>query len=184
MTEESPKGDQRSLQIYDKHGDAVHKVFLRGRTTDLMNGMEFVERHAHDNQAAGEAFDSDRPVPAVTADSDIDAAGFRDAWAQMKDTHEFFPLLRRFKLARTQALRLGPGRLCVSAWRNARARQILQEAARDGNSIMCFVGNPGMIQIHTGPVKRVEIMGAVAQRARRELQPAPARGHDRRRRGW
>jgi len=24
---------------------------------------------------------------------------------------------------------------------------------------MCFVGNPGMIQIHTGPVKRVEVMG-------------------------
>ncbi|MCP2936632.1 hemin-degrading factor, partial [Salmonella enterica subsp. enterica serovar Typhimurium] len=24
---------------------------------------------------------------------------------------------------------------------------------------MCFVGNPGMIQIHTGPVHRIEVMG-------------------------
>ena len=37
---------------------------------------------------------------------EIDVAGLRAAWRAMKDTHEFFPLLRKFKLARTQALRL------------------------------------------------------------------------------
>ena len=32
-------------------------------------------------------------------------------------------------------------------------------AARDGTSIMVFVGNPGVIQVHSGPVRRVEVTG-------------------------
>lgn len=158
VTEESPKGTARSLQVYDKYGDAVHKIFLRGSEEDLMTWYDFVERHAHPNQAAGDTFESNRPAPTVTPDAQIDAEGFRSGWLGMKDTHEFFPLLRKFKVARTQALRLAPHDLAYRVGSDA-ARLLLQEAARDGNSIMCFVGNPGMIQIHTGPVKRVEIMG-------------------------
>jgi putative hemin transport protein len=33
---------------------------------------------------------------------------------------------------------------------------MLMEAAFEGTAIMCFVGSPGCIQIHTGPVRRVE----------------------------
>ena len=53
VTEESPKGTSRSFQVYDKYGDAVHKIFLRGTDEDLMTWYDFVERHADDNQAAG-----------------------------------------------------------------------------------------------------------------------------------
>jgi putative hemin transport protein len=158
VTEESPKGTARSLQVYDKYGCAVHKIFLRGTDDDLMTWYDFVERHADANQAAGEAFETDRPAPSITPDVQIDAEGFRAGWRGMKDTHEFFPLLRRFKVARTQALRLAPDGLAYRVGKEA-ARQLLQEASQGGNSIMCFVGNPGMIQIHTGPVKRVEVMG-------------------------
>ncbi len=158
VTEDSPKGTSRSLQIYDKYGDAVHKIFLRGTEDDLMTWSDFIERHADANQAPGDTFATDRPVPTVTPDAEIDAEGFRAGWLGMKDTHEFFPLLRKFKVARTQALRLAPESLAYRV-PNEAARQLLQDAARDGNSIMCFVGNPGMIQIHSGPVKRVEIMG-------------------------
>ena len=158
VTEESPKGTARSLQIYDKYGDAVHKIFLRGTDDDLMTWSDFIERHADSDQTPGDTFETVRPVPSVTPDAKIDAAGFRAGWLAMKDTHEFFPLLRKFGVARTQALRLAPEGLAYRVPGEA-ARQLLQDASRDGNSIMCFVGNPGMIQIHTGPVKRVEIMG-------------------------
>ena len=36
---------------------------------------------------------------------------------------------------------------------------MLERAAADQLSIMCFVGNPGCIQIHTGPVQRIQVMG-------------------------
>lgn len=157
VTEESPGGAQRSLQIYDSYGDAVHKVFLRGES-DLDNWLAFIERNASDDQRPGERVRRDRPLPETTPDAAVNVAGFRDAWAQMKDTHEFFPLLRQFKLARTQALRLASPEFAYRLAHGS-ARHALQEAALTGMSIMCFVGNPGMIQIHTGAVKRVEVMG-------------------------
>ncbi len=76
----------------------------------------------------------------------------------MRDTHEFFGLLRRFQLQRTQALRLAGPALARPVEPGA-ARQLLEQAAAGGVPIMVFVGNPGMIQIHTGPVRRVAVMG-------------------------
>jgi len=37
-------------------------------------------------------------------------------------------------------------------------RELLHEASFDGVPIMVFVGSAGCIQIHTGPVKRIEPM--------------------------
>ena len=36
---------------------------------------------------------------------------------------------------------------------------MLERASADQLPIMCFVGNPGCIQIHTGPVQRIHVMG-------------------------
>ena len=120
--------------------------------------MELVERNANDEQTPGEHVEPRASRTETTADADVNVAAFRDAWTQMQDTHEFFPLLRKFNLARTQALRLAAPRFTATL-ANGAAREVLQGAARTGLSIMCFVGNPGMIQIHTGPVKRIEVMG-------------------------
>jgi putative hemin transport protein len=38
---------------------------------------------------------------------------------------------------------------------NDSARRMMEAASASGLPIMVFVGNPGMIQIHTGPVKRL-----------------------------
>jgi len=157
VSEQTAQGVQRSLQIYDGHGDAVHKVFLR-EGSNLEAWMDFVEANTADEQAPGMAVDGERDAAGETSDESVDVAAFHQAWATMTDTHEFFPLLRRFKLARTQALRLAPGEFARRVATSS-ARQALQEAARDRLSIMCFVGNPGMIQIHTGPVSRVEMLG-------------------------
>lgn len=157
VSEPSEKGVQRSLQIYDAQGDAVHKIFLR-EDSDLVAWLAFVERNAHDDQNPGGRFETTRTAAEVIPDGDIDVNAFQQAWAAMTDTHEFFPLLRKFKVARTQALRLAPQDFAYRVPVDS-ARTMLQQAAQGGQSIMCFVGNPGMIQIHTGPVKRIEIMG-------------------------
>lgn len=158
VTEDTDRGEQRSLQIFDAQGNAVHKVFLRG-DSDLVAWFAFTERHAHGNQSPGDDFSADPVDSAPRPDEEVDVAAFHEAWAAMKDTHEFFPLLRRFNLARTQALRLAPTDFAYRVGNDA-ARAMLTQAAAQDLSIMCFVGNPGMIQIHTGPVKRVEVMGS------------------------
>jgi len=157
VSEETTKGVQRSLQFFDAQGAAIHKVFQR-EGSDLAAWMDFVERHAHADQSPGQQME---PPPAPVAplrDDELDVAAFQQAWQAMTDTHEFFPLLRKFKLPRTQALRLAPNDFAYRV-NEGSARLMLEEAALSGTAIMCFVGNPGMIQIHTGPVHKVEVLG-------------------------
>lgn len=157
VMEETGRGVQRSLQIFDAHGSAVHKVFLR-EDSDSDAWEAFVARNGHADQSASLTV-APKPQPAPQRDDGaIDVGAFQQAWRAMTDTHQFFHLLRKFGLARTQALRLAPHHFAHRVGEGS-ARLLLQEAARHAVPIMCFVGNPGMIQIHSGPVHRVEVMG-------------------------
>ena len=72
--------------------------------------------------------------------------------------HDFFPLLRKCKVGRQQALRIAEGTFAERVPLDA-AERVLHAAAERVAPIMVFVGNKGIIQIHTGPVTRVEPMG-------------------------
>ena len=144
---------RRSLQFFDRHGEAVHKVFLTD-ASDAAAYDAFVAAHRADDQHAplevtpGPAPEADRP------DAEIDAAGLLAGWAALQDTHDFFPLLRQVNVGRVQALRLAEGRFTERV-ETVAVRRALEAAAADGTPIMVFVGNRGGIQIHTGPVERL-----------------------------
>ncbi|MBF5006059.1 hemin-degrading factor [Diaphorobacter caeni] len=155
VTESAARADKpamRSLQFYDHHGVAVHKVYAR-EATDMQAWDALIERFA--SAADGNVeFDAPKPRKPVPPDADIDVAGLRDAWAAMKDTHEFFEMLRRFGAERQQALRLTQGAFTEALAEDSVTR-LLSDAAESGLSIMVFVPNPGCIQIHTGPVSNI-----------------------------
>ena len=72
--------------------------------------------------------------------------------------HDFFALLKARGVGRLQAMRLAGDpfsrRIAPTA-----IRGLLQEAAETETPIMCFVGNRGAIQIHSGQIHRVQPMG-------------------------
>lgn len=156
VAESTPRGVQHSLQFFDRYGGAVHKVHARPQT-DLDAWHALAARHR--SPLPSPAFDPGEPVrTADRPDAEIDALGLGEAWASMHDTHEFFDLLKRFQVGRLQALRLMEGVHTRRAPADATARLLAQ--ARDASvPIMVFVGSRGCIQIHTGPVHRVEPMG-------------------------
>ncbi len=157
VEEGNPRGVQRSLQFFDAQGTAVHKVFVRP-ATDLVAWQALVQAHVGVAQQGGLVVQPATAGAAETPDSEIDVPAFRQAWASLRDTHEFFAMLKAHGVSRTQALRLAdPG--YAQRVEGSAVRDVLHAAARDALPIMVFVGNPGMIQIHTGPVQRVEVMG-------------------------
>lgn len=143
-----------SLQFYDRHGVAVHKIFVREQT-DLAAWQRVIEGHSDDRREI--AFEPRAEASAPTPQPLVDATAFAAAWGAMTDTHQFFPLLKQFGLERQQGFRLVEGRYTHRV-EKAAVRELLMEAAFDGTPIMVFVGSPGCIQIHTGPVQRVEPM--------------------------
>ena len=160
VDETTDKGVQRSLQFFDASGTAVHKVFTKP-ATDLEAWVALVVGFLADDQSPGmtpAAHPASAAPAAERPDAEIDVTAFRQAWASMRDTHEFFGLLRAHGVTRTQALRLAEPRF-VRPVDAASAQQVLSGAASTGTPVMVFVGNPGMIQIHTGPVHKVVVMG-------------------------
>ncbi len=150
-------GVRESLQFFDAQGVAITKVFLRD-ASDHVAFDALVERHTANPQVAGLAIEAASVAEVPRPDAQIDVAGLRAAWAAMTDTHEFFDLLRRFGAARLQALRLAGPDLAYALERDA-ISALLNDAASTQLPIMVFVGNPGMIQIHTGPVRTIRAMG-------------------------
>nr|WP_315243469.1 ChuX/HutX family heme-like substrate-binding protein [uncultured Albidiferax sp.] len=143
-----------SLQFFDAHGLAVHKIFQRD-ATDRAAFEAVVQRFTAATSPA--VFTPAVPATAPQPDAAIDVAGLGDAWAALQDTHEFFGMLKKFGTERQQSLRLVQGRF-TQPLSGMAPRELLQSAAFDGVPIMVFVGSRGCIQIHTGPVQRIEPM--------------------------
>lgn len=150
--EKEGRKPSRSIQVFEADGTASHKVFLRGES-DLGAFRSLVEDLRHEDQTADvglTAYPADAPE---RPDAEVDREGLLEAWAGLTDTHEFFRLLRRFEVTRTQALRLAEGRFTRRVSRDA-ARQALTKASEREIPLMAFVGSRGTIQIFTGKVKR------------------------------
>jgi putative hemin transport protein len=153
VREAGAHGETRSLQFYDGAGQAVHKIFLK-EGSDAGAFDRIVGDFAAPDQSRGLEVSPRGAGEAEGGDERVDAPAFRDAWASLKDTHEFFGLLRKFGVTRTQAFRLAGYDFAYPAPHDA-PRRLLDDVAATKLPIMVFVGNPGCIQIHTGPVQRI-----------------------------
>ncbi len=147
------EGDRRSLQFFDRDGEAVHKIYAT-ENTDIQAYDALVAKYKAEIQ--------DEPLQTTPIDKsieekpddEIDVAGFRQAWLDLKDTHHFFGLLRDFGVARRQAMRLAPKGHATEIT-TASLKRILEGVSERDLEIMVFIGSRGCIQIHTGKVKKL-----------------------------
>lgn len=151
---------RRSFQAFDAHGDAVHKVWLREASdvaafdalvADFSAGAEPPQLEPRPEGHVQGAEGAPNPEP--------DTEGLLAAWSTLEHTHDFFRLMPRFSVTRTQALQLAEGRFTRRLGEGV-AKRLLEAAAERRIEIMVFVGNPGCIQIHTGTVERIVETGA------------------------
>jgi putative hemin transport protein len=157
VREATAHGERRSLQFFDGAGQAVHKIYATEHT-NVVAFSALVGQFTASDADAPLTIEAPTPAPAARPDSAIDVAGLRDAWSKLGDTHDFFGMLKKFGVGRTQALRLA-GREFAEPLRPSAARRTLEIAAERQVPIMVFVGNPGCIQIHTGLVTNLKPVG-------------------------
>ena len=155
---EKRDGDEirRSLQFFDDAGDAVHKVHLRPASN----------LYAYQNLVAALMSADQSPAIVLNGVGDEEPASseagsaddLRERWNRMTDVHQFFGMLKTLKLSRHQAVHMiGED----YAWKldSEALPAMFNHAAAGEMPIMCFVGNRGCIQIHSGPVKNIKPMG-------------------------
>lgn len=160
---ESPKMCERDLatrlgiseaQLVAAHvGEGARRI--EPRVNELIEGMaalgEVMALTRNDGAVHEKIGVYDRPVAGTAGD-------LRERWSRMTDVHQFFGMLRTLDLGRRQAVRLVGEDY---AWQldAAAVPVMLERAVETQVPIMCFVGNEGCIQIHSGPVANIRPMG-------------------------
>ena len=158
VREMTQDGLQRSLQFYDKAGVAIHKIHLRSQSNATKFDELLNQFQSNDQAPEMQVTAPDKPI-AELPDQDIDVTAWHQSWRAMKDTHDFFVLLRQFKVTRTQGLRLAEPAF-VQPLPVSCVKDLLEIAASTATPLMVFVGNHGMLQIHSGPIHKVMLAGS------------------------
>lgn len=148
-----------SFQFFDHAGNAVHKVYCTTETHMAEyvaivgefaaeypiwpERIEFPNKKSRQTQANKHAFSSEGELFA-----------FRQAWLAMKDTHDFYQLLKSSNITRLGAL-IAVGEDFSQRVTPEVVEEMLLSVSKSGLPIMCFVANKGMIQIHSGRVENI-----------------------------
>jgi putative hemin transport protein len=143
-----------SFQFFDAYGEAVHKIYLTGKSDPLAYNALLATFKDRNQTRITEVEERKAEKSTAIPDEQIDQLGFKEGWLALQDTHDFFPLLKKYEVQRTQALRLAPEGYAYQVEKNA-VVQVFEEAAEGEVPIMVFVNSKGCIQIHTGPVKKL-----------------------------
>lgn len=154
---ETDKGVQRSLQVFDAAGDAVHKIFLRedsnlDKWDDVRRGLEVSESPASFEVAPRKATEAAKENPAKRE------LLLRE-WDQMTDTHQFMRFTSKLGINRLGAYRMVEGTPWVRRLAPEAVDGLLQATSAAGQDVIVFVGNPGNIQIHWGGMHNIRPMG-------------------------
>src|SRR5690625_2551937 len=96
-----------------------------------------------------------RPVAKSERGTSVtDPQALRERWLAVQDVHETQGILKNFNVTRLVAL-TALGTDLAQKLDNNIAERMLRDIVRHGTSIMCFVANHGMVQIHSGPVEKL-----------------------------
>lgn len=146
-------GEKRSLQFYSKDGLALHKIYLTGQSSEA-EYEAITSQFRSQDQSTEITVEQGAPKRGEMPDDKVDYKGFEAELAKLQDTHDFYMLLGKFRIGRTQSYRLISDEYAYKV-PNDSARKILQDASTNNRDIMIFVGNKGCIQIHTGNVSKL-----------------------------
>ncbi|WLI78704.1 ChuX/HutX family heme-like substrate-binding protein [Kosakonia sp. H02] len=152
LRESTPRGERRSIQFFDRQGDALLKVYATAET-DMGIWDEVVERFT----ARRELALSTSPAEVKQHAPKPDAHALEHEWRAMTDVHQFFGLLKKHNVSRQQAFQLVGDDLACRVGNHA-VRSLLETVAKEGNEIMVFVGNRGCVQIFTGVLEKLSPM--------------------------
>jgi putative hemin transport protein len=148
---------KRSLQFFDAAGEAVHKVHLRP-ASNVQAYEALVDTLIHAEQTQTVAIATPVTSIAPVAKPAVDVGELRARWSTMTDVHQFVTILRDMKLTRQQAVHLVGQDYAWPVDGDAIA-SMMRQSAHEQIPIMCFVGNRGCIQIHSGPINEIKPMG-------------------------
>lgn len=142
---------RHSIQFFDTGGTSIHKIFCTDES-DMKAYHALVRRYTDPRPEWPHI--RPNPSPAGSTQESTASSDLRARWLAMKDVHEFHQILSEFKVSRLGALR-SVGNDLAQELDNDTAERMLNDVVTQRVPLMCFVGNHGLVQIHSGPIQRL-----------------------------
>lgn len=147
-----------SVQFFDKHGIAVHKVFTTQQTNMAAFEQLVMAHKATDQSTQLSITEADIAVNEYRPLAEIDIQGFRQGWQNLQDVHHFPALLTEFGVSRTQGLEIAGKQWAQEIPANSLSEVL--ETVRDQHSeLMIFVNNSSAVQIYSGALTNLKQVG-------------------------
>lgn len=147
------ENQRKSIQFFDNHGDAIHKIYLtENSNSDAYDAL--VEKHRFNGPT--ELKIELKPFSATVEilDDDVDQINFQSDWKGLQDTHDFFGLLKKYNISRLQSMRIAPKGFVLQI-SNEKVDKLLKLISEKKLEFMVFVGNKNCLQIHTGKAEKI-----------------------------
>jgi putative hemin transport protein len=154
VTEEKSERILKSIQVFDRSGEAIQKIYLQEKSDEAAYAS-LIDRFRAPDQSA--VVETEPYVEKVYAAAINEQALLAD-WAELKDTHDFFGMLRKHEVSRYHAMEVAQGRFTYPVNAATAPKQILDSASTTKLPIMIFAGNRGNIQIHQGKVRTIRVL--------------------------
>lgn len=154
VTDEKSDRILKSIQVFDRAGEAITKIYLQEKS-DEDAYAQLINDFRSENQDTEQEVESYEKEQFTT---NVDADALLSDWAALKDTHDFFGMLKKHNADRYHALELTAGRFAFQVDPQIAPKQILDEASASKLPIMIFAGNRGNIQIHQGKVRTIRVL--------------------------
>lgn len=143
---------RRSIQFFDATGSAVHKIYCTADTNET-KWTALIDQFTADEQTPDLEL-TQIPEEAFPNTGKVSTEAVRNEWQALKDVHHFHAMLKRLGVSRLEALDL-VGEDYALKLPLQKAEEALTLAQAQQVPIMVFVGNRGIVQIHTGTINKL-----------------------------
>lgn len=154
VTEQKPDRVLNSIQVFDNAGDAITKIYLQEGSHAAAYEKLVEDFRSPEQMTLMET----SPYAPEELNGPADRADFLKDWSDLKDTHDFFGMLRRHHVSRYHALEIANGTFTHPIDPVKAPKQILDQASATKLPIMIFAGNRGNLQIHQGKVRTIRVL--------------------------
>lgn len=157
VIEEKQIGRNKSLQFFDRNGQAVQKIY-QTQNSHEQAFEQIITKFISSYQPTYLDISKEKVSEQIMPEKDVEWHTLRQGWQEMQSSHDFFKLLIGSNVTRQQAYDNVGRDLAYEIIPDA-LQQLCEMAMQEQLSLTLAVGNPGCMQFHSDVIDKVSEHG-------------------------
>jgi len=157
VIEERHIGRNKSLQFFDRKGQAVLKIYMTQNSKEQALA-KIISQFISSQQPTYLDISNEKISEQLMPEQDVEWHKVRKSWQEMQSSHDFFQLLIGTKVTRQQAYD-NVGRDLAYEIVPGALQHLCEVALKEQQPLAFAVGNKGSVQSHSGTIQKTNEYG-------------------------